>query len=98
MAAFGEVPPKAEKPAVTMYFVYILQSLSKKRFYIGHSSNVERRLKEHNAGKVRSTKGYVPWQLIYEEEHKSKSQAFAGEMQIKKYKSGEAFKKLIGEI
>jgi predicted GIY-YIG superfamily endonuclease len=31
--------------------------------------NAELRLKEHNAGKSKHTKGYMPWKIIYTEEH-----------------------------
>ena len=78
-----------------MFFVYILRSKKSERYYTGHTSNIDKRLKEHNSGKVRSTKAYVPWEIIYSEKYESKSEAFQREMQIKKYKSGEAFKKLI---
>ncbi|MCK9244949.1 MAG: GIY-YIG nuclease family protein, partial [Candidatus Marinimicrobia bacterium] len=35
-----------------MYFVYILQSQKDQGFYIGFTSNLEKRIKEHNAGKT----------------------------------------------
>jgi len=78
-----------------MFIVYILRSRKSNRYYIGHTSNIEDRLRTHNAGKVKSTKAYVPWELVYAEEYLSKSEAFKREMQIKKYKSGEAFKSLL---
>ena len=93
--AYGEVPPEAEKPTVKMFFVYILRSKKSGRYYIGHTSDINKRLKEHNSGKVRSTKAYVPWEVAYSEKYEAKSDVFQREMQIKKYKSGEAFKKLL---
>ena len=81
-----------------MFFVYILRSQKTERYYTGHTANIDKRLKEHNSGKVRSTKAYVPWEIVYSEKFESKSEAFQREMQIKKYKSGEAFKKLIKKI
>ncbi|MEK9132890.1 MAG: GIY-YIG nuclease family protein [Patescibacteria group bacterium] len=47
------------------YTVYAIKSLKGPRIYVGFSSNVPRRLKEHNLGHVFSTKGYRPWILIY---------------------------------
>ncbi|MBZ0180937.1 MAG: GIY-YIG nuclease family protein, partial [Melioribacteraceae bacterium] len=38
------------------YFVYILTSLKDSKRYIGMTSDLNRRLKEHNSGKVKSTK------------------------------------------
>jgi putative endonuclease len=81
-----------------MFFVYILRSKKFKKYYTGHTSNVDKRLKEHNSGKVRSTKAFVPWDIVYIEKYESKSEAFKRKMQIKKYKSGEAFKKLITKV
>ncbi len=66
-----------------MYFVYILRSLKSKRFYFGHTKNLENRLKQHNAGKVRSTKGYRPWTIHYTEKFLTKSEAFKREMFFK---------------
>ena len=78
-----------------MYTTYILKSLIKDWYYVGHSSTIEDRVKVHNGGKNRSTKAYCPFKLVYTEEFKSKSEAFKREQQIKRYKHGEAFKKLI---
>jgi len=50
-----------------MYSVYAIKSLKDGRIYIGLSSNVIKRLLEHNFGYVFSTKGYRPWKLIYQE-------------------------------
>ena len=94
--ASGEVPLKAGKPNefVLMYFVYIIYSKSKNRYYSGHSGDYHKRLMDHNRGKVKSTKAYIPWEIIHLEKFETKSEAFKREMQIKSYKSGEAFKEL----
>jgi putative endonuclease len=49
------------------FFVYALISRSHDRIYVGMSEDVERRLKEHNSGKVSSTKHYLPWERFYSE-------------------------------
>ena len=59
-----------------MYFVYILRSKKSERYYIGHTSNIVKRLKGHNSGKVKSTKAYAPWEVVYSEQFGSKSKAF----------------------
>ncbi|MFA6193563.1 MAG: GIY-YIG nuclease family protein [Parcubacteria group bacterium] len=81
-----------------MYKVYILESLqnSKKR-YIGHTQDLVNRIKRHNKGLVRSTKAYIPWKTIHTEIFDTKNEAYKRELQIKSYKSGEAFKKLINK-
>lgn len=78
-----------------MYTVYILSSLKTKRYYIGHTDSIERRLREHNSGKSTYTKSYIPWEVIYTEEYPTKQAAYAREMQIKSYKGGRAFRALI---
>ncbi|MFC2084465.1 GIY-YIG nuclease family protein [Bacteroidota bacterium] len=78
-----------------MFFVYILKSLKSGRFYIGHTKDLARRLGEHNSGIVRSTKAYKPWRIVYTEEFVNREDAFKREVEIKTYKSGEAFKNLI---
>ena len=51
-----------------MFFVYAIKSEIDGRIYVGMCSNVDTRIKEHNAGKTKSTKGFSPWRLIYKEE------------------------------
>jgi putative endonuclease len=50
-----------------MFFVYVLKSKVDGRLYKGMTDNLERRINEHNLGKVKSTKGYTPWDLVYQE-------------------------------
>jgi len=48
-----------------MYTVYSLKSEQDGRIYVGITGNIGQRIKEHNAGKSKSTKGYRPWALLY---------------------------------
>ena len=77
------------------YYVYIIQSLKDGKYYIGSSSNVVERLKYHNAGLQRSTRNRTPFILVYSEEVENKGAALIREKQIKSYKGGEGFKKLL---
>ena len=52
---------------VKMWYVYILKSQIDGNHYTGMSKNVNRRLKQHNSGKVRFTKSRRPFKLIYKE-------------------------------
>ncbi|MBI5858385.1 MAG: GIY-YIG nuclease family protein [Sphingobacteriales bacterium] len=47
------------------YYVYVLFSLKGKKFYTGYTNNLKNRLKEHQNGKVFSTKNRLPLILIY---------------------------------
>jgi len=58
-----------------MYIVYVIKSEKDSRLYVGFTENIERRLKEHNSGKTKSTKGYVPWNLVHTEEVTERSLA-----------------------
>jgi predicted GIY-YIG superfamily endonuclease len=49
-----------------MFYAYILQSVNyPNEFYRGHSSNLKRRVAEHNAGKCPHTTGHKPWRLKF---------------------------------
>ncbi len=50
------------------FFVYAIKSQLDGRIYVGFTSDIDRRLQEHNSGKTKSTKGFKPWKLIYFEE------------------------------
>ena len=65
------------------YFVYILKSLKEKRFYVGFTIDLERRLLEHNEGNTKSTRPFRPWKLIYSESFESKSEAMRREWFLK---------------
>ena len=80
------------------YYVYILKSNNDGKHYIGSTINVEKRLLYHNSGKQRSTKNRIPFELVYYEKYNNKKRALQREKQIKSYKGGEAFKKLITEV
>jgi len=67
------------------YYLYILRSLKDKKHYTGISSNVEKRLAQHNSGKTRSTKIRRPFILIYTEEFNSRSEAREREKYLKSY-------------
>ncbi len=51
-----------------MIKVYVLKSLVAEKYYVGMTENIQRRLKQHNNGKSKFTKGYMPWVFIYSEE------------------------------
>ena len=77
------------------YFIYILQSVKDDKYYIGSTCNVEARLRFHNAGLQRSTRNRIPFKLLYFEEVADKQRGLQRERQIKSFKSGAAFKRLI---
>jgi len=66
-----------------MAFVYILLSKNFKKTYTGSTVNLDRRIKEHNAGKNTFTKRYMPWNLIHKEEYESLAEARKREKYLK---------------
>ena len=70
-----------------MYFVYVIKALkpSKKKYYIGVSSNLLRRLDEHNSplntGYTRDNK----WKVVYVERYINKFIAYDRESKLKHY-------------
>ena len=80
-----------------MHHVYILKSAIAKRHYIGVTSNIAQRLENHNRGSTRSTKPFRPWVLVYSEAFGSRGEALRREREIKSYKGGDAFRRLISK-
>jgi putative endonuclease len=73
-----------------MFYVYILQ-LSDKTHYIGYSSDLKQRIKEHECGSVESTKNLRPIKLIYYSSFNSQNKATSFEKYLKS-SSGFAFR------
>jgi len=78
-----------------MFFLYILYSQSKDRFYIGSTGNLSDRINRHNSGRSKATKAGRPWKLMYVEEFNSRADAMKREFFIKNKKSREFIIKLI---
>ncbi|MBU1326524.1 GIY-YIG nuclease family protein [Patescibacteria group bacterium] len=66
-----------------MYYLYILHSQKDNNFYTGTTSDLKRRLKEHNTGKNFSTAPRRPFKLIYYEAYLLKEDAEAREKYLK---------------
>ncbi|MFH0712639.1 MAG: GIY-YIG nuclease family protein [Candidatus Jorgensenbacteria bacterium] len=57
------------------FTVYILCSLRVPRTYVGYTADLEERLRYHNGGRVRATRPYMPWKVIYTEDGLIKEEA-----------------------
>jgi putative endonuclease len=69
-----------------VYILYILQSEKDFSFYVGFTSNLERRIKEHNNGLSRATKLKKPWVIIYCEAYRSRKDATERERKLKQHR------------
>jgi len=67
-----------------MYFTYILYSETISRYYTGSTQNIEERLRRHNSGHSKSTRGKGPWELIKSYAFETRAEAIQLEKRIKK--------------
>jgi putative endonuclease len=72
---------------VKIFYLYILHSCKDGTYYIGHTGDLKKRLKWHNAGYSLSTKAKRPWELVYQERYRTKSEAQKREYELKRKKS-----------
>ena len=77
------------------YVIYAIKSSFDDRIYVGFTSDLEKRIKEHNQGRTRSTKEFRPWVLIYRETVETRIEARAREKYLKSGCGKENLKKLI---
>ena len=81
--------------AMSQHIVYILKSETG-RYYIGYSSDFEKRLKKHNTGLSYWTSRCKSWTVIRKEEYPTRTEALKREKYPKRLKGGDKFKKIIG--
>lgn len=76
-----------------MFTVYLIQSLNfPDKKYTGYIANLEKRLTEHNSGKVNLTKNFGPWEIQAAVHFKDEKKAKDFEKYLK-HGSGHAFAK-----
>jgi putative endonuclease len=71
----------------------VLKSIAHGSRYIGSTNDLAHRLKEHNQGRCKYTKGRMPWELIYTETFEDRADAMKRERFLK---SGQGRKFLDG--
>ncbi len=80
-----------------MFQTYILRSLKNGRYYVGSTKDIENRIWEHNSGEAKSTKGLIPWKIVYTEIFETLSEARKREYNIKAQKSKVFIEQLISK-
>ena len=65
------------------YYVYVLFNKSKNFIYTGYSENLKTRVATHNKGDSKSTKPYLPLELIHYEAYKNMKDAKRRENYLK---------------
>jgi putative endonuclease len=72
-----------------MYIVYLIQNTFTKELYIGFTTDLKQRLRNHNSkGKKFTTRKNGSWILIYAEAYRSKNDALEREKRLKNHGSG----------
>ena len=66
-----------------MFTVYLLYSERFDRYYVGHTQDLDERLKVHNSGQNVSTKPYRPWAVVGKILKPTKAEAYALEQKLK---------------
>lgn len=73
---------------LNMFYVYVLTN-ERKKIYIGHTSNLEERLKHHNGALKNKQTSFTwknkagLWQVIYQESFITRGEAMKREKQLK---------------
>ena len=65
------------------YYVYILRNNSTGATYVGTTRDVQKRLRQHNAGYSKSTRPYRPLELVHVEEFDTLAEARRREWRLK---------------
>ena len=76
-------------------FVYVLNSLNRNYIYVGMTSDLERRISDHNSGYNKTTKPYMPFDIVLVEEYSTRILARQREKYLKSGIGKEYLKSLI---
>jgi len=79
-----------------MFYLYILYSQTRDRYYVGSTNDLGDRLKTHNSNHPGFTGHTGDWFVAYQEVFSIREDAYARERAIKKWKSRKMIEKLIG--
>ena len=78
-----------------MFTAYVLRSKTTRRFYTGSTSDLPRRLDQHNANEGASTKNRGPWELVLREDFETLAEAVRRERHLKTGKGREEIKRIL---
>ena len=80
----GMPSPACQGGASLVAYVYLLQGLSTGKFYIGATSDLQRRLDRHHQGTTAYTRSERPWRLVGYEGYPTMREARARERVLKR--------------
>jgi putative endonuclease len=73
----------AEIVIFSMYYAYVLKSISHDFYYKGHCKDLTKRILQHNSGMTISIRPYLPFELVYAETFDTEQQAIDREKYFK---------------
>jgi len=79
------------------YYVYVIQSMKNHDLYVGYTTDLRKRLQEHNRGLNFSTKPYRPWRLIHFEAYLNENDAKRRENYLKTSQGNRTLKRMLKE-
>lgn len=91
------MPGSENSITIMFYYVYVLQSIKNNSLYIGYTTNLKKRLQEHNRGVNFSTKPYRPWRLIHYEAYRNEDDAKRREKYLKTSQGSRLLKRMLKE-
>jgi len=77
------------------YYIYILKSKVKDFIYVGFTTDLKRRFKEHNNREELSTRSYAPFELAFYEAYQSKKDAKRRERYLKTTKGKQTLRTML---
>jgi len=89
--------PAPKQGFLLCQYVYVLESINYREFYIGYTTDLRQRLLEHNRGLNFSTKPYKPWQLIHYEAYLNEKDAKRREEYLKTNQGARVLKRMLKE-
>ncbi len=66
-----------------MFYIYLIKSRKDKKLYIGLTTQLNKRLQQHNEGVSQSTKLRRPFDIVYYEAYRSSQDAHKREKNLK---------------
>jgi putative endonuclease len=78
------------------FHLYILQSETSGRYYVGQTEDLDARVAQHNANYTKSLRNRGPWKLVYSEGFETRGEAVRRERQIKSWKDRKLIEQLMG--
>lgn len=75
-------------------YVYILED-SLRRYYVGSTSDLPRRLRQHRSGHTQTTDRMLDWKVVLEQEYDSLETARGVERKIKGLKRKDYIRKMV---